>query len=97
MTDPETLPGFVECPRCHQKTEAAKMWLWSDGYGRRLLVRNGSIVQNGHIDVFDLACGCVFDTQLWALTVRSEVSPRLGPSVRSSVTIVPKFMPELDS
>jgi hypothetical protein len=70
--------GRVECPRCGRVTEAAGIWLWVDGQGERLRVENGSIQQSGHVSVFDLACGCKFDTELWRLSAQTSVSLRGG-------------------
>ena len=78
--------GSVECPRCGRVTEAAGVWLWVDGQGERLRVKNGSIQQSGHVTVFDLACGCKFDTDLWTLGVTTNVSSRAGRSVSFRVT-----------
>jgi hypothetical protein len=38
--------------------------------------------------MFDLACGCKFDTELWRLSVSTQVSTR-GSSQRISVTPIP--------
>jgi len=81
--------GSVECPRCGRVTEAAGIWLWVDGQGERLRVEDGRIVQSGHVAVFDLACGCKFDTDLWALGVLTSVSPLSGTKVTVRITAVP--------
>jgi adenine-specific DNA methylase len=80
--------GRVECPRCGRVTEAAGIWLWVAGQGERLRVENGRIVQSGHASVFDLACGCKFDTELWRLSVSTRVSVASGASVDVHVTPV---------
>jgi len=83
--------GSVECPRCGRTTEAAGIWLWVNGMGERLTIEEGRIQQSGHVDVFDLACGCKFDTHLWELRIRSSVTLQRGGSVE--VRVVPILDP----
>jgi hypothetical protein len=79
--------GYVECPRCGRATEADGIWLWVGGQAERLQVENGSIRQSGHVDVFDLACGCKFDTELWRLSVQTSMSLRGGHT--TSIRVAP--------
>jgi hypothetical protein len=76
----------VECPRCGLATEADGIWLWVGGQGERLRIERGSIQQSGHVDVFDLACGCKFDTELWRLSVQTSMSLRGG---HTSIRVTP--------
>jgi hypothetical protein len=85
--------GRVECPRCGRVTEASGIWLWVDGQGERLQIEAGRIQQSGHVAVFDLVCGCKFDTELWTLRITSSLSLRSGTSV--SISVHPKYAPEI--
>jgi hypothetical protein len=80
--------GRVECPRCGAVSDAAEIWLWINGQGERLQIEAGRIQQSGHVSMFDLACGCKFDTELWRLSVSTQVSTR-GSSQMISVTPIP--------
>lgn len=81
--------GTVLCPRCNRATEAAGIWLWMGGQAHRLQVQGGRIQQSGHVDMFDLACGCKFDTKLWDLRMTASVSARRGAAMDVYVTAKP--------
>lgn len=81
--------GTVECPRCGRATAPSAIWLWIGGQAERLTIENGRIVQAGHVDMFDLACGCKFDTDLWTLSVTSILSLRQGTRVDVMVVAKP--------
>lgn len=83
------MTGTVECPRCGRATDADGIWLWVGGQAHRLQVIAGRIQQSGHVDVFDLACGCKFNTDLWSLAVSTSVSASRGQSVTIRVTPMP--------
>lgn len=64
------------------------------GQAEPLRLVRGEIRQSGAAELFDLACGCAFDTRMWKLRVRSTVSIRTGGSM--SIHVEPRFAPQLE-